>query len=362
MGVVGLDRFKLEGFLGSGSDYEAHAATDSHTGRPVVIKRPNPDYITRKLHHGVDRLSEQLIEVHAEVADSVPCVAHLICYTEVARHDSYFGDSLDESYRVLVVERAQGLPLVSDIRDKFRGVPIGLPQNLFALHPLVPHPEKGHFTVQQQLIDVVEAFHHKGHLLLDMRPQNVYYDPGDGRIAVIDIGTMPSQGPAAQGKVSAGSQPRDINDCCAELFKFYISPDVPPESVRGYAEPTGMRHIPHYIEQLDALIRCFSTVDYPGLKEASVSTLQKIRQRAYTSFDDFRRDFGQCLNLVRERNEALPDHRGSVDVWDQAVEMLSDAYWNRFLFDPDSDLANFRAARANREAGNEQRRNGFIPG
>ena len=89
----------------------------------MVVKRPNPDYIARKLHHGVDQVSEQLIEVHNAIGDSLACVAHLVGYTDVARHDDYFGDSLNESYRVLVADRARGLPLVSDIRDKFKGGP-----------------------------------------------------------------------------------------------------------------------------------------------------------------------------------------------------------------------------------------------
>ena len=58
---ITLDRFRLEGLLGSGSDYEVHAATDVETGQQVVVKRPRPDYIARGLHTGIDLLSEVLI-------------------------------------------------------------------------------------------------------------------------------------------------------------------------------------------------------------------------------------------------------------------------------------------------------------
>ena len=342
MGIVRLDRFKLEGHLGSGSDYEAHAATDSQTGNWVVVKRPNPDYISRKLHHGVDQLSEKLIEVHEAVGDSLPYVAHLVGYTEVTLHDGYFGDSLNESYRVLVDERAEGFPLAGDIRDKFKGIPIGLGQNLFALHTLVPHAHKGAFAIHQQLMDLEEAFHNAGHLLLDMRPQNVYFDPGEGKITVIDIGTIPTQGPAAQGRASMGDRPGDIHDFFAELFKFYFTPDSPPSGVRGYGEAAGMRSVPDFDQQLDMMIHSYLGVQDMGLKETALDTLEKVRSRGYASFGDFRRDFDHCLAALDERNKKLPNLDDLVGVWCEAMRMMSADYWRKFLFDPDTDLVHYR--------------------
>ena len=342
MELVQLERFELEGLLGRGADYEAHAARDSDTGRPVVIKRPNPDYIVRKLHHGVDRLSEQLIEVHKAVGDSLAYLAHLVGYTEIGEHDAYFGDSLKESYRVLVEERATGIPLVSDIRDKFKGVPIGLGQNLFALYPLVPHPQRGYFTIHHQLLEVEEAFHSAGHLLLDLRPENVYFDPGEGRITVIDIGATPSQGPAAQGRASTGNRPRDVHDFFAEVFQFYVTPNSLPSDAAGYGEPSGMRSVPYFEEQLAMLINGCSAIPEAGLKEAAVTTLQKIQKRAYGSFGEFGSDFSRYLRLVEESNDSRPDIDSLVKVWRQALEMLFDEYWKKFLFDPQRDLAPYR--------------------
>ena len=342
MGVVQLDRFQLEELLGAGSDYEVHGATDTHTGNQVVLKRPNPHYITRRQHHGIDQLSEQLMKVHDTLGGSVPYVAQLVGYTEVAQHDSYFGDSSKESYRVLVEERARGIPLASDIRDKFKGVPIGLGQNLFALYPLVPHSDKGYFAVHQQLMDVEEAFHRAGHLLLDMRPQNIYFDPGEGRITVIDIGTIPTQGPPAQGRASMGNQPKDIHDFFAEVFRFYATPNSPPSDVEGYKEPAGMRAIPNFDQQLDIMTQSFLMVQDARLKEAAATALQKIQKRAYASFEEFRGDFNQYLALLEERNKDRTDLDGLVCAWGQAMEMLSDEYWRKFLFDPDSDLAHYK--------------------
>ena len=342
MAEVQLGRFKLEGLLGSGSDYEAHAATDSQTGNPVVVKRPNPDYISRKLHHGVDQLSEKLIEVHEAVGDSTPYVAHLVGYTEAASHNEYFGDSLVESYRVLVEERAKGFPLAGDIRDKFKGIPIGLGQNLFALHPLMPHANRGLFAIHQQLMDLEETFHVAGHLLLDMRPQNVYFDPAEGKITVIDIGTIPTQGPAAQGRASMGNRPVDIHDFFVELFKFYATPDSPPSGVRGYGEAAGMRSVPDFDQQLDMMVHSYLGVQDTGLKEAALGILQKVQGRGYASFDDFRRDFDHYLAALDERNKRLPDLDDLVGVWGEAMGMMSADYWRKFLFDPDTDLAHYR--------------------
>jgi serine/threonine protein kinase len=338
MEQVQLDRFKLEGELGSGADYEAHAAIDTQTGRQVVIKRPNPDYISRKMHGSVEQLSEQLIEVHRAVGASAPHLAHMIGYTEPAQHDAYFGDSLKESYRVLVEERAKGLPLLSDVRDRFKGVPIGLPQNLFALHPLVSPAGRSAFTIHRQLLDVEEAFHNRGHLLLDMRPENVYFDPMEGEITVIDIGATPTQGPAAQGRINRGNQPPDMHNFFSEVFSFYATPDLPPSDVNGYRNPPGMRVIPDFNQQINSMVQSFSGIKDLRVKEAAVTILQKVRDRGYSSFGGFRSDLDEYLALLEERNAGLPDLDNLVGVWGQAVGLLTEGYWQKFLFGP-SDLA-----------------------
>ena len=344
MNVVDLERFELGTLLGAGSDYQVHAAIDRDTGDQVVIKRPNPDYITRKLHHGIDRLSEQLIDVHGDVGNTVPLVAHLVGYTEVKQHDAYFSDSLKESYRVLVQERAKGLPLACDIRDKFKGVPVGLGQNLFALHPLIPHADNDPFSIHHQLLTVEEAFHRAGHLLLDMRPQNIYFDPVDSKITVIDIGTMPTEGGVTQGRASMGDQPKDLHDFYLEIFKYYATPDGPPSDVTGYKEPVGMRAVPNFDQQIVITIQSFSSLRDTRLKEASSTILQRIQKRDYSSLEEFRVEFGQYLGLLEERNSTLSDLDGLVDVWRQAMEMLSENYWRKFLFDPDPDLSCYRKA------------------
>lgn len=343
MEQVKLERFVREEFLGAGADYEAHAATDSETGRQVVIKRPNPDYIVRQMHLRIEALSEQLVEIHRAVGDSLPYLAHLVGYTESTQHDDYFGDDLKDGYRVLVEERAKGVPLACEIRDKFKGIPIGLGQNLFALHPLVPHPGNGASIVQRQLLDLEESFQAVGHLALDMRPQNLYFDPAEARITVIDIGATPTQGPAFQGKLSLGTGPKDFHDFFLEVFRFYATPDPPPTGAGGYGEPAGMRAVPDFDSQIGDLVRSYASSKDGDLKEAAIEALEKIQNRSYTSFGEVRRDFTQYLDLVEERNRNLPDLPDLMGRWAEALGMLSTDYWKKYLFDPDADLAQYRS-------------------
>ncbi len=330
---LSLDRFRLEGFLGSGSDYEVHAASDMDTGQQVVVKRPRPDYIVRGMHSSIDLLSDALIEIHTSVANAAPRVCRMLGYTDVSSHGSYFGDETDAEYRALVFERARGIPLVGDIGDKFKGVPIGLGQNLFALHPALHEMEGSEGAVQMQLLDVQEAFRASGHLLLDMRPQNIYYDPADGSISVIDVGTVPTYGPASQGQVSSQGQAQDIHNFFAEIFRFYLRPSLPPSDVEGYGGPYGMRASPDFGQQVDGMIDSFLRAEDRGLSEAAVETLQKVRWRLYPSLGEFRKDLQLCLDASVRRDNLHDEGNPALDVWRRARKLLDAPYWERFLFD-----------------------------
>ena len=344
MHPVQLERFSLDGFLGSGSDYEVHAATDLETGEAVVLKRPNPDYLARQLHGGVDALSQRLVEVHAAVGDSVPGISRLVGYVERGSHDGYFGDSLKQQYWVLVYQRARGIPLAADIRDKFKGVPTGLPQGLFAVHSLFHHPARGPFHVHRQLMEVEGTLLEAGYLLLDTRPQNVYYEPLTGGISVIDVGAMPAKGSASQGVVSIGKGDKDFHDFFAEVFRFYADPGAPPTDVAGYREPLGMRNVPQFDLQVRGMIRDFSQASDAGVRDAAVGMLEKVLERSYSSLDAFGRDLDAYLAAVEDRNRAMEDLPARLEVWREGLALLSQDYWRKFLFDPETDLASYKLA------------------
>ncbi len=332
MEKISLDRFRLEGLLGSGSDYEVHAACDTQTGRPVVVKRPKPDYIARGLHTGVDLLSEALIDIHSSGANSVPGVCRMLGYTDVGSHGSYFGDETGAEYRVLVFERAKGIPLVADIGDKFKGVPIGLGQNLFALHPAHGEMPDGAGSVQAQLLSIEHSFAAAGHLLLDMRPQNIYYDPAGGKISVIDVGTVPTLGTASQGQASSGRQAQDIHNFFAEVFRFYVSPLPPPDDPAGHGEPYGMRAPPDFGQHVDGMIDTFLNAEDRDLGQAAVETLQKVRWRNYSSVEEFRTDLQYCLEAASSRDNLNDQGSAALDAWRNARKLLEAPYWKRFLF------------------------------
>jgi len=336
MEAMQLERFTLQKVLGTGANYEVHAATDTETGREVVLKRPWAQYIRNGQHQQVDRLSARLVDVHHALGHSLPYVSRLIGYTDCTRHDAYFGDSFPQAYHVLVEERARGVPLVGSPRDKFIGVPIGLAQNLFTLYPLVSRADQSPTGILQQLLDVEEVFTSAGYLVLDLRPQNVFFNPREGRITVIDIGDF-----LPPGETRGTNRRPDLHDVLVELCKFYLTPHRPPTHVHGYREPFGMGPDLGFTRELERMLQGFLGNTTGPLQEAAVTILQKVRGRGYETVGEFRADLQPYLALLGERNRMLPDFPSLVDVWREGMEMLKDKYWQKFLFDPDADLIHY---------------------
>jgi hypothetical protein len=237
---------------------------------------------------------------------------------------------------VLVEERAHGVPLVADTKDKFRGVPIGLGQNLFALYPLVRGSRAGAASVFEQLLDVEEAFARTDRLIMDLRPQNVFFDPRQGEITVIDIGTC------VDGRTASGPRPApDIHDCLAELCKFYLEPQSPPVQIKGYRDPFGMGPPLGFPKELDRMIQACAGLASGPLQDIAVGMLQRLKRRDYGAVAPFRRDLQQYFTVVDERNRNLQEFPDLVGVWRQGMELLRENYWRKFRFDPDADLAHY---------------------
>jgi hypothetical protein len=336
MDTIDLERFSLGGSLGIGANYEVYAAVDRKTGQDVVLKRPWAQTIRNGQSRHVDEQSERVIALHRLLAGTVPHIAPLIGYTARVRHDHYFGDALAQEYQVLVEERARGLPLVADIKDKFRGIPIGLAQNLFALYPLVQSAFERKQRIFEQILDVEEAFTRGDYLIMDLRPQNVFFDANCGEITVIDIGTFVDLKTAA----SPRSIP-DIHECLAELCKFYLEPQSPPTHPKGYRDPYGMGPALGFTRELDRMIQACDGVASGPLRDLTVGMLQRLKRRDYGEVSPFRHDLRQYFTLVDERNRNLPDFADRVEVWRQGMELLREQYWRKFRFDPDADLASY---------------------
>ena len=222
---VELSRYKPLGALGSGADYQVRAALDEDTGREVALKRPQPQMVSKRLHGRIEARTDRTLEILQSLGFNVPTAVPVLGYTRRANHDAYFGDSLGQEYRVVVEERAKGIPLVGDPMARIVKVPIGVGQNLFTLFPIVQPKGQTPFPIHRQLLDMEERLYDAGYVLLDLRPQNIFYQPAEGRITVIDYGDLRSLDDLAYDGLRP---PPEIHQFYMEMLKFYTTPRSRP--------------------------------------------------------------------------------------------------------------------------------------
>jgi hypothetical protein len=335
MEKVDLNRYEITGLLGNGADYEVRAAVDRETQQLVVLKRPVPQAISRQMHGSVEMRTDRTLEFYEKVGHRAPHLCPILGYTDRANHDDFYKDSLRQEYRVLVVARAKGIPLVGDVRARILRVPIGLAQNLFALFPLPHLEDHSAFAAQHQLVEMQEQILQSGYVLLDLNPQNVFYQPASNTISIIDSGDLIP--PDGEGDRRNRRQ-RDIHDFYLEILKFYTTPQDPPADASGYRDPHGMRPVISLEEELDQIAISFGNTPDP-VRNAALYIIAKVRDRAYTNFADFRKDLTSYLEELRIRNRSLPELAEARQAWAEALKLLKADHWRRYLFDPDVDLA-----------------------
>ena len=360
--TVDLERFDLAGPLGSGADYDVRAATDRETGRPVVLKRPSPQAVRRQMHGPIEERTDRILTAYEAAGQYCPTVDHpvgsiearqitagvprIIGVTDAAIHDAYFGDDVGQPYRVRVEERAYGIPLVGDPRSRILRVPIGLPQNLFALHPLLLQFDDDDWPVQRQLLAAQEVFAAAGYALLDLGPHNVFYSPGDKRVTLIDAGALVGHGVER----AYGNAPQDVHDFYLEMLKFYITPELPPTGPAGYYDPYNQRPVISLEQECDDLTAAFTAAG-GELADAVAGCIARVRRRDYGSIAQFGPDLQECLHLITIRNRDLPgvadilpeqpegEMPGLLLAWSDAAERLAEPHWQeRYLFDADDEL------------------------
>ncbi len=337
MELVDLNRYEITALLGTGADYDVRAAVDRETQQQVVLKRPVPQAISRGMHGPIEARTQRTIEFYQEIGSRITQLSPIVGYTEPANHDDFYGDSNNNEYRVLVVSRAHGIPLAGDVRARILRVPVGAGQNLFALFPL-PYLESDQpFGIQSQILDMQEQLSQAGYVLLDLGPQNIFYQPATNAITVIDSGDLLDLN---QPTESRSRRPRDIHDCFMELIKYYVTPQTPPESVDGYRDFYGMRPVITLEEEMDEIAVRFAQAGGP-VESAALNVINKIHDRAYADFADFRQDLTGFLEEVRIRNRDLPTLPTAKTAWREAAELLKADHWRRYIFDPDTELAAF---------------------
>ena len=335
---VDLQRYEITGRLGSGADYDVRAAVDRETGAEVALKRPVPQAVSRRQHLAIEARTERLLLAYDRAGDAGGLLAPLLGYTDSAIHDDYFGDDLGEPYTVFVQGRAPGIPLLGDMMSRFTGVPIGAGQNLFAMFPLEQPAERPQYPVHLQLLDLEQAYLEAGYILMDMRPQNVFFQPGSGRIQVIDSGALAGvDDPAPRGR-----PPLDVNDACLEILKFYTTPEEPPLNATGYRDARGVRPIVNVPQELDEMRRGITRAGEAVVAAGDV-ILEKIGARAYTDYRQFRADLTAYLEAVGSRNQSMENFEDARAVWREALGWLRADYWTRFRFDAETELAVYTA-------------------
>lgn len=333
-----LGRYEAHRVLGTGADYEVWAAVDRDTGQRVVLKRPLPQTVRHRLHAGIEARTDRLLQVYQRVGHALPTVVPIVGYTDRLNHDAYFGDALEQDYRVIVAERATGIPLVGDPMARITGVPIGLGQNLFVLFPLLLPEGSPSFAIHQQLLDLEETFFQAGYLLLDLRPQNIFYQPGTGHMTVIDCGALVEHDGEPDRR---GRPPRTIYDFYLEMLKFYTTSQQPPAQASGYREPYGLRPVVSFEQELNGLAQNIRRIPDPQVHDASLVMINHLRQRDYATFADFRRDLMAYLEAVRRAHQGLSYLSEAREAWLEALSWLHADYWQRYLFDPGTELARF---------------------
>ena len=338
MEKVDLERYRITGRLGSGADYEVRAAVDLATGAEVALKRPVPQAVSRRQHGAIEARTGRLLQAYDRAGDASGLLAPLLGYTDTAIHDAFFGDDLGQPYTVFVQGRAPGLPLLGDMMSRITGVPVAAGQNLFAMFPLAQAAGTAPFPVHNQLLELEQAYLDAGYILLDLRPQNVFFQPAAAQIQVIDSGNLAGiDDPAPRGR-----PPLDVNDACLELLKFYVTAEPPPTDAAGYREARGLRPVVNVAQELSEMRR--------GLAGAGGETaatggaiLDKIGRRDYTDYRQFGADLNQWLHIIAARNRAAPDYDTALAAWREALEWLRGDYWTRFKFDAATELAAYSA-------------------
>ena len=322
-----LIRFQLGGLLGEGADLQVFAAMDIESGEPVVVKRAHPSLVSRNMHRDV----EVRTPLQAELRTRMGEVSGIVRFRMLTEPDSfawYFGDDPGHPYSVQVEERAKGIPLVGGVSDMVRGHPVGLPLNLFILHPARSYISSGRENPIFTVLEVIESIYEMGYLAQDLGPQNVFYAPASGVSRVIDLGTVrePSKGTRRRPAF-------DLNDILFDIFRLYTTPEKPPTDARQLNQ-NGESGLSGMLERkAESLSRKFSATG-AGRAEASLKILSTVRERSYVSPNQFRTDLQDYLAAT----ESMGRDPAAEVAWYQAIQELRSPYWKKYLFDADREL------------------------
>ena len=121
---------------------------------------------------------------------------------------------------------------------------------------------------------------------------------------------------------------------------FYTTPEEPPTDSKSYRDPRGLRPIVNIDQELDEMARSLSNCA-TAIVESGATILDKIKERSYTEYAQFRSDLTSYLDQIDLRNRASAEESRSVQSWQAAALWLKEDYWRGFLFNPDTEMAEY---------------------
>ena len=322
-----LKQFQLGDVLGEGADLQVFAATDTESGEPVVVKRPHPTLVSRDMHGDVEKRTLLQADIRTRIGD----MAGLVKLHKLTERDSfgwYFGDDFYNPYSVQVEERAKGVPLVGGVSDMIRGHPVGLPHNLFVLHPSSEYIGQGYTNPALSPLGIIERFYEEGYLAQDLGPQNVFYSPMSGTSRVIDLGTL------REPSVATARRPAfDLNDILFDVFRMYTTPEKPLREAEQFARTREFRLSGTLERKAEELSKEYAMAD-ARRADSALKILSAIGGREYDSPTRFKADFRYYLAAV----ESVKRDADAEEAWRAALRELRSPYWNKYLFDADTEL------------------------
>lgn len=330
------DRYELGHLMGEGADLQVFWSRDSITGDEVVLKRPHPTLVSRDQHGDVEARTRNLAALIRGANGNLPHLACLLVVSDAARHRSLFGDDLGHDYTVTVQSRARGVPLLGSVVDGLKNNPVGLPMNLFCLHPLRTHSTRGDRAIILDILETAETFHRMGYVLMDLRPQNVFYSPGSGGITLIDVGDF------REPREATTRHPTfDMHDMFLDLFRWYVPAADPPVQFESWVGVVDHPVTPRFERAVDDTKRLFTAAEPTEDRAMAARMLDRVRARGYPNVSSFSNDVGDLLRTRQKRLASSADLELRRGLWDRAAAAMHDGYWEKFLFDGGTEMSSY---------------------
>jgi hypothetical protein len=209
--------------------------------------------------------------------------------------------------------------------------------HLFCLHSLQNHATRGETPILLDVLETVETFYEAGYLLMDVRPQNVFYSPKTGEVSIIDVCDfrMPRE-------ATRRHPPLDINDVFLDLFRWYVPASDPPLDFDLWTRYTEPLRSPQFERAVDDTLRLFASEELTDDRTLAIRVLDIIKARGYSSISEFETDIREFFDLRRRRITSSPVLASQTELWKQGIAMMHDDYWGKFLFSAEPDLTTFQ--------------------